>query len=125
MLNFVTCSVEISMKKLPCYVQPIDVHEAYMMNGVWSGLCYQHLRPRSKQCTEAPIYANSHRNKLYMVDKIKHIFLVLVLSTQSVFKHYKSCCIQHICMHRLVWGSFARGTPGQLPVVPMHCGWLL
>ena len=30
-----------------------------------------------------------------MVDKIKHIFIVLVLSKKSVFKHKKTCCTQH------------------------------
>ena len=29
-----------------------------------------------------------------MVDKIKHIFIVLVLSTKSVFKHKKTYCTQ-------------------------------
>ena len=33
--------------------------------------------------------------KLYMVDKIKHIFLVLILPTKSVFKNKKLCRIQH------------------------------
>jgi len=30
-----------------------------------------------------------------MVDKIKHIFIVLVLPTKSVFKHKKTCRRQH------------------------------
>ena len=54
-----------------------------------------------------------------MVDKIKHIFLVLILPTKSVFKNKKLCRIQH-SLHRLVWGSFARGTTEQLPIVPIH-----
>ena len=33
--------------------------------------------------------------KLYMVDKIKQIFLVLILPTNSVFKNKKVCRIQH------------------------------
>jgi hypothetical protein len=33
--------------------------------------------------------------KLYMVDKIKHIFLVLILPTKSMFKNKKLCRIQH------------------------------
>jgi hypothetical protein len=53
-----------------------------------------------------------------MVDKIKHIFIVLVLPTKSVFKHLKTCCTQHV--HRLAWGSYARGAPGQLPSVSMR-----
>ena len=53
--------------------------------------------------------------KLYMVDKIKHIFLVLILTTKSVFKNY---AVYNI--HRLAWGSFAFGTTGQLSIVPIH-----
>ena len=35
-----------------------------------------------------PTYTNSHRNKNVNVDKIKHIFIILVLPTKSVFfKH--------------------------------------
>ena len=49
-----------------------------------------------------------------MVDKITHIFIVLVLPTKSVLKHCK-----HVVhnIHRLVWGAYARGTPSQLPGV--------
>jgi hypothetical protein len=105
-----------------------------MMNDVRSGPSCQQYRPRSKQCTEAHIYTNTHRNKiingrllnialiyisrLYCafsnkkilnIDKYfvcesrdmsdesgtyiillklkKHIFLVLILPTKSVFKN--------------------------------------
>jgi len=30
-----------------------------------------------------------------MVDKIKHIFIVLVFPTKSMFKHKKTCRTQH------------------------------
>ena len=53
-----------------------------------------------------------------MVDKIKYIFIVLVLPTKSVFKHLKICYAQHV--HILAWGSYAREAPGQLPSVSMH-----
>ena len=53
--------------------------------------------------------------KLYMVDKIKHIFLVLILPTKSVFKNY---AVYNI--HRLAWSSFAFGTTGQLSIVLIH-----
>ena len=33
------------------------------LNDVRSGQSYQQYRPRSKQCTEAPIYTNTRRNK--------------------------------------------------------------
>jgi hypothetical protein len=90
-----------------------------MVNGVWSGWSYQHYSPRSKQCTEATIYTNTHRNKtVFFTWSIKlNIFLVLVLPTKSVFKHKKHAVYN---IHILVWGSFARGTPGKLPIVPMH-----
>jgi hypothetical protein len=32
-----------------------------------------------------PTYTNSHRNKNVNVDKIKHIFIILVLPTKSLF----------------------------------------
>ena len=53
-----------------------------------------------------------------MVDKIKHIFIVFVLPTKSVFKHLKTCYAQHV--HRLAWGSYARGATGQLASVSMR-----
>jgi hypothetical protein len=43
--------------------------------------------PRSNQCTGAPTYTTTHRNKTVNVNKIKHIFIVLVLPANSVFKH--------------------------------------
>ena len=43
--------------------------------------------PRSEQCTGANTYTTTHRNKTVNVDKIRHIFIVLVLPTKSVFKH--------------------------------------
>ena len=43
--------------------------------------------PGAEQCTEVNTYATTHRNKNVNVDKINHKFIVLVLSTKSVFKH--------------------------------------
>jgi hypothetical protein len=45
------------------------------------------IGPRAEQCTEANTYTTTHRNKNVNVDKINHIFIALVLSTKSVFKH--------------------------------------
>ena len=58
-----------------CFVQPIHVHEVYMMNDVLSEPSYQHysVGPRSKQCTGAHTYTNTHRNETVNVDKIKYI----------------------------------------------------
>jgi hypothetical protein len=52
-----------------------------------------------------------------MVDKIKHIFLVLILPTNQCLK-IKNYAVYNI--HRLAWGAFACGTTGQLPIVPIH-----
>ena len=43
--------------------------------------------PGEEQCSEVKTYATIHRNKNVNVDKITHKFIVLVLSTKSVFKH--------------------------------------
>ena len=45
------------------------------------------IGPWAKQCTVALTYTTTHRNKTVNVDKIKHIIIVLVLPTKSVFKH--------------------------------------
>ena len=47
------------------------------------------LRPLSMQTLTENKTINA------MVDKIKHIFLVLILPTKSVFKNKKMCRIQH------------------------------
>ena len=44
------------------------------------------IGPQAKQCTGA--HSNTtHRNKTVNVDQIKHIFIVLILPTKSVFLH--------------------------------------
>ena len=53
----------------------------------------------------------------HIVDKIKHIFIVLGFQTQLEFKHKKTC-LRNI--HRLAWGSYAREALVQLPCSPMH-----
>jgi hypothetical protein len=53
-------------------------------------------------CTGAPTYITTHMNKTVNVDKIKHIFIVLVLPTKSLpFLALKKDAIHNI--HRLVW----------------------
>ena len=61
-----------------------------------------------------PLPTHTHRNKTVNIDKIKYIFIVLVLPTKSVLKHTVHD------KHRLVWGPYARGVTGQLPNVPMR-----
>ena len=45
------------------------------------------IDPREKQCTGALPKQPLAGIKMQMVDKIKHIFVVLVLPINSVFKH--------------------------------------
>ena len=59
------------------------------------GCCKQgHLNsikgPRAKQHTGANTCKTTHRKKSANVDKIKHIFIVLVFPTKLVFKHDKN-----------------------------------
>jgi hypothetical protein len=44
------------------------------------------IGPRAKQHAGAHAYTTTHRDKSVNVDKIKHIFIVLVLTIKSVFK---------------------------------------
>jgi len=48
------------------------------------------ILPREIPSTGASTYTTTHRNKNVIVDKIKHIFIVLVLPTKSIFKHLKN-----------------------------------
>ena len=66
---------------------------------VWLSMCgngrlISIIGPQSKQYTGAPTYTATHRNKNVNVDKIKHIFIVLVLPPKSVFKRSKTCRTQ-------------------------------
>jgi len=45
------------------------------------------IGPQAKGCTGAPTYSTTYMNKTVNVDKIKHIFIVLVLPTKLLFKH--------------------------------------
>ena len=67
------------------------------------GHIYNIIGPRAKQCNGAHIYTTTHMNKIINVDKINHIFITLLFPTKSVFKHLKTCCIQH----RLACGPYA------------------
>ena len=76
------------------------------------------ILPREIPSTGASTYTTTHRNKNVIVDKIKHIFIVLVLPTKSIFKHLKKHAVHNIQI--LAWGPYARGAPGQLVSVPMR-----
>jgi hypothetical protein len=65
------------------------------------------IGPRTKQCIGAPTYTNTHRNKSVIVDKIKHIFIKLVLPTKSVLKTLKKHAVHNI--HRLEWEPMVVG----------------
>ena len=62
---------------------------------MYTGPSQQHYGPRANQCTGDYAYRTTHRNKSVNVDKIKHIFIVLICPTKPVFKHLKTCCTQH------------------------------
>ena len=51
-----------------------------------------------------------------MVDKMKHIFIVLPLTTKSVLKYKKKHAVHN--KHRLAWGTYARDSPGNYPACP-------
>jgi len=42
---------------------------------------------RAMQRTVVHSYTTTHRNKTVEIDKIKHILIVLVLPTKSMYKH--------------------------------------
>lgn len=48
--------------------------------------------------TAVTAYTTTHRTKIVNVDQIKHIFIVWVLPTKSLFtlNIKKTCCTQHI-----------------------------
>ena len=58
-----------------------------MMNDVRPGPSCQQYRPRESSALRPISIQTLTEIKLYMVDKIKHIFLVLILPTKSVFKN--------------------------------------
>jgi hypothetical protein len=83
----------------------------------YPGPSLQHYRARAKQCTGGHFYSTTHSNKTVNVDKIKHLFILLVLPTKSVFIHKRHAVDR---LHRLEWGPYACGALGQLPSVPMR-----
>jgi hypothetical protein len=48
------------------------------------------MGPQQKQCTGAHTNTTTHRNKTVNVYKIKHVYIVLVFPTKSVFKPQKN-----------------------------------
>jgi len=52
-----------------------------------------------------------------MTDKIKHIFIVLVLPKNHCLS-IKTHAVHNI--HRLAWGPYARGVPGQMLSLSIH-----
>jgi hypothetical protein len=56
----------------------------------YQGLLNSIICPRAKQCTGVPTFTTTCRNKNVNVDKIKHIFIVLVFPTKSVFNIKKT-----------------------------------
>jgi len=73
------------------------------------------IGPQAKQCTGAPTYTTTHRNKMYIVDKIKHTSIFIILVNQCL--NIKIHAVYNI--QRSGWGPYACGAPGQLPSVPI------
>ena len=68
----------------PCIYRSVHKYEhSLTLRAVISSI----IGPWAKQWTGVPTYTITHRNKTVNVDKIKHIFIVLVLQTKSVFRH--------------------------------------
>jgi hypothetical protein len=61
-------------------------------------------------------YTTTHRNKTANMDNIKHIFIILIFPTKSVFKNIKKHAIHNI--HRLAWGLMLVGPPLNCPTCP-------
>jgi hypothetical protein len=62
--------------------QTIEKHEPHRQERLNSI-----IGPWENECNGTPTYTTSLLNKTINVDKIKHIFIVLVLPTKSVFMH--------------------------------------
>lgn len=75
----------------------------------------------AKQSTGVPTYTTTHRNKTVTVDTIKHILIVLVLQTTSVFKHRKTCHTHHTQISIGPICSWA--APQHAHVLRRHCLW--
>ena len=75
------------------------------------------IGPREKQCTGAHTSTTTHRNKTVNVDKIKHIFIVLVLPTKSVLNIKKKNAVYNI--PKLLWGP--RATAQHVHALRQHC----
>ena len=52
------------------------------------------IGPQAKQYIGAHTYTTTHRNKTVNVDKMKHIFIVLVLTTNKCLNIKKTCRTQ-------------------------------
>ena len=65
----------------------IKRHQLILQTTFGTGPFLSIIGHREKEYTGPPTYTTPHMNKTVNVDKIKHIFIVLVLPTKSVFKH--------------------------------------
>jgi hypothetical protein len=68
---------------------------------ICAGPSKQHYRPPDRALRPLPTQPLTGI-KMKMVNKSKHIFIVLVLPTKSVFKRWSKYAVHNI--HRLVWG---------------------
>ena len=81
--------IQLPMKSLPITTNVLSSNPTqarctrYNIQGCLNNI----IGSRAKQSTGAHTYTTTHRNETVNVDKIKHIVIVLVLPTKSVFKH--------------------------------------
>ena len=73
------------------------------------------IDPRAKQRSNAHTYTTTHGNENVNVDKIKHIFIVLVGTSNKVsVSTLKTMYISH------TWPPMLVGPPANCPSVPMR-----
>jgi hypothetical protein len=76
------------------------------------------MGPRAKQCTGGPYYTNNCMNKQTNLMIKLNIYLLYWYFQQNQCLNIKTHVIHNI--HRLSWGPYVRGAPGQLPRLLMR-----
>ena len=69
-----------------------------------------------QSCALGPLPKQPLTGIKLIFDKIKHIFIILIFPTKSVFKNIKKHAIHNI--HRLAWGLMLVGPPLNCPTCP-------
>ena len=74
------------------------------------------LAPGKNSALWVHSYTTTHSNKTVNVDNIKQILIVLLLSSKSVLKHYKTCSTQHTYIN-----MGPRATAHRAHMLRRHC----